>query len=168
MAQPFCLIVLHAILRSLSLTNKNRSGQRETNVLDEAVATARVICLEPAHGGVPMISLRTLAAVLCLSLGAVGAVSAQPIFMVGNPTCADWASSRNTSMEGNYTGYLVGFINGLSLASKKNIWLEPHQIDADQAAYWVSIYCQNNPLDTLVNAIMALVAERIGAEWHME
>ena len=76
-------------------------------------------------------------------------------------TCADWA--KNDDFYSKFM--LIGFLNGLSYSSNKEFW---HNLEPDQAYFWMDRYCNNNPLSTVMEGAINLMNERSGTnlQWN--
>lgn len=113
---------------------------------------------------------RTLiAAGLALAFTATTA-RAQEIFIVDAYTCANWADVRSddTYSQGEVRSWIVGMVNGLSLASGNDLWRSGSGLKPEQVFFWTDVYCDDNPLGYVTIGIIRLMKERFGEDWMVK
>lgn len=107
-----------------------------------------------------------LAAALAMAAGSAGA---QDYLLVrGQVTCDIWAKHRTSMTAASLESFFVGLLDGITAASRQNVWLVPHEINAEQAYFWMDRYCADNPLSQVTYGAFQLIRERLGDGWNQK
>lgn len=61
---------------------------------------------------------------------------------------------------------MVGALNGIAVATKKDFWHVGMPVEPKQVFFWMDRHCAENPLDILMTGIFSLVSERLGEDWN--
>lgn len=80
----------------------------------------------------------------------------------GNVSCGEWTRAAETNsevMENIYTQWVLGFVGGRNAYAPGNAEVA----DFNSARYFGRQYCANNPLHSIFNVGLALVAAKNGA-----
>jgi hypothetical protein len=97
--------------------------------------------------------LTSIAIISLLFTGIANAGDWISYFGVGKLSCGKYIQDINTYPEAKsaYSWWLAGFVTGTNLAKGR-------ALDIDKPAYeeWIKKYCQENPLDTFINAAIEL------------
>jgi hypothetical protein len=94
---------------------------------------------------------------------AVNARTPSPVVLNVGPSCAEWLETRQAPYsiyEGYNEGFIVGVLNGMSIASGVSLWRNPQgPLRREQVYYWVDEYCRKYPLNDLMMALVAFAQE---------
>jgi len=105
--------------------------------------------------------LAVLAAVCLLGIGANR--SAQAVVTNAGPSCAEWLKARRDSYsiyEAYNEGFIVGTLNGMSVASGVSLWTNQQvSISREQVYFWVDEYCRMYPLKYVMTAMGSFAQE---------
>lgn len=75
--------------------------------------------------------------------------------------CGRWATARKHDGADIWEGYVVGFLNGLSLGHDEEFWHAGNApISRDAVFLWLDKYCDMNPLGLLTNGTIELFNQR--------
>jgi hypothetical protein len=103
-----------------------------------------------------------LALCLVLPLPAQAAVTIE-----GDVECADWVKWRTKSGSDILEGYVIGLLNGLSIARDVEFWqVDGRRLSRESVALWMDKYCRDNPLSSPVYGVRELFKERTGTGWR--
>jgi hypothetical protein len=94
---------------------------------------------------------------------AVNARTPSPVVLNVGPSCAEWLETRQAPYsiyEGYNEGFIVGVLNGMSIASGVSLWRNPQgPLRHEQVYYWVDEYCRKYSLNDLMMALVAFAQE---------
>ena len=115
----------------------------------------------------PILARMILAAILV-----AGAAEARGYNLIGNGTdaCGSWAENRREYASGRpvtrgfqlelrQTAWVVGFLSGVGYMGATDKLDPLRHLDADRVWAWIDTYCQAHPLERIVEAAKAFVAE---------
>jgi hypothetical protein len=95
--------------------------------------------------------------ILVLTLWATFQTAASAVTINAGSTCTEWSKTRQAPYsiyEGYNEGFIVGTLNGMSIASGVSLWINQQiPISRDQVYSWMDDYCRKNPLSVLPEAI---------------
>ena len=79
------------------------------------------------------------------------------------PSCGEWLKTRQAQYsiyESYNEGFIVGVLNGMSIASGVSLWYNQRaSISRDQVYFWVDEYCRKDPLKDVMTALGAFAQE---------
>ena len=83
----------------------------------------------------------------------------QNVWVQSNIDCGLWVKGRSADSS-ILEGYVLGFLNGMSLESGFNFWKIPYSITDEQSFLWLDKYCKENPLNSTVTGMKKLFDKR--------
>jgi hypothetical protein len=105
---------------------------------------------------------KLLITILAFSLLAGVSISANAtvgvVGVMGDWSCGQWVKARNSGGYGNEGNWVLGFISGLAMATKKDFL---KGTDNPSIFLWVDNYCHANPFNDVADAGRALATELI-------
>jgi len=85
------------------------------------------------------------------------------VYIEGLLDCGQWVDARTKHTSSNFESYLIGYLNGLSLASGVEFWrARGTPISREAVFLWMDNYCKAHPLEQVSDAIFALYTEHTG------
>jgi len=85
------------------------------------------------------------------------------VWLEGDSDCGEWVTARKENRSMALEHFALGFLNGLSSGTQYEFWRATGAKTSRVAVYlWIDNYCQSNPLDPLVTAVIKLFDERSG------
>lgn len=77
-----------------------------------------------------------------------------------NDSCGSWSRNhRNAnSSDQAYDGWVLGFVSGLNFFGDNNGNIDPG-VTSEGILNWITLYCSENPLDSITQASVALSNE---------
>jgi hypothetical protein len=97
---------------------------------------------------------------------AMSPASGQGISIEGSVDCGMWAKARKETRSDYFEHWLLGTLNGLSLASGIEFWQAGGiGVSREQVFLWMDNYCQKHPLSQIVAGSVSLLNERTGGAY---
>lgn len=106
-----------------------------------------------------------ICAILLLTVSLATPVRAQEIWLHQDVDCGSWIQARESrnAEAAAWEFLVVGMLNGMSMGSAEDFWKATGlDISDDQAFLWVDKYCRENPLNSVILAVIGLFRERTG------
>lgn len=91
------------------------------------------------------------------------------IWVEANIDCGNWVRTRAAVAAGinPFEGYLLGLLDGLSLATWADFWRGGGtSVSREQAFLWMDKYCREEPLSNVLAGAFVLYKERVGRPVH--
>jgi hypothetical protein len=109
-------------------------------------------------------SKRWIAAV-ALSCSAVASAQAQVWVENGALDCGMWVKMRIERRAQLYEYWVAGTLNGAALSKDIDFWRFKGTVVSREAVFlWIDNYCNANPLNSLIDAILQLFMQRTGSK----
>jgi hypothetical protein len=127
--------------------------------------------------GLAYVNIYRLVFLLMLSISCVDTYAQSSIeteskgIMIVTFDCGEWVTARRSGPAESIKlrGFVVGYINGLSLGRPAELWSnEKGEVSQEQVFLWIDKWCEENPLESLNRAIFEFAkvrSTRFSAKW---